>query len=33
MVTIGRLANADGMYFSNSFEHLGKGNAHINGTL
>lgn len=33
MVTIGRLANADRMYFRNSFEHLGKGNAHINGTL
>lgn len=33
MVTIGRLANTDGMYFGYSFEHLGKGNAHINGAL
>lgn len=33
MVTIGRLANADGMYFGNSFEYLGKRNAHINGAL
>ena len=33
MVTIGRLANADGVYLGDTFEHFGEGNTHVDGTL